>query len=108
MWVVTDLVANNQRDSHRLSGTHNWGRSNKLPLQVRTYYAGKNLQAFDLLEIEDTGAAANTSKVKIVYEEDGRDVERTVNFRLIHEDATGRLTPRGKSGGRWVLYTYFV
>lgn len=52
--IADDLAVNTQRDSHRLSGTHNWGRSPELQLKLENilYQSGIPTQLpADVLEL---------------------------------------------------------
>lgn len=81
---------------------------NKLPLRLKERFLSKNFRRFEIVELQDEAPAVTVIKAKVVYEEDGKEVESVKDFRLICEDAAGKPVIRGKPGGSWVLYTSYV
>ncbi len=81
---------------------------NAAPQRVRENYASKKLKAFEFLEITDTAAAVTTIKTKLIYEENGSEIERVVDFRLVNEGPDGRGAVRGKPDCTWIIYTFFL
>jgi len=81
---------------------------NAAPARVREYYASKRLKAFEFLEVADSAAALTMIKTKLVYEENGNDVERTIDFRLVNVDRDKRAAIRGKPESSWVIDTLYV
>src|SRR5216683_3218912 len=76
---------------------------NAAPARVREYYASKRLKAFEFLEVADSAAALTTIKTKLVYEENGNDVERTIDFRLVNVDQDRHAAIRGKPDSTWLI-----
>ena len=75
----------------------------KLAGRVREKYASKHLKTFEFTEISDDTAAVTEVQTRLVYEEDSKEVEKSVRFRMIYEDSEGLPTVRGKSGGTWIV-----
>ena len=91
-----------------LSFTEKKYSTRPLPAEMREYFGSKQLRSFQILQVKDEAPAITEIKTKLVYSDDGREVERDYNFRLVSEDAAGGPVIRGKPGGVWVIYTYYV
>ncbi len=68
----------------------------------------KQLASFAMVEVVDESPAISQITARVVYTEEGQEIEKTYAFRLVYEDAAGAALVRGRQLGAWVLYTYFV
>lgn len=81
---------------------------NKTAGRLRARYDSKGLQAFEIIELKDEASAVTTAKVKVEYNEEGQQVQRLLEVRLINEGADGNVAARGKPGSSWALYTGYL
>jgi hypothetical protein len=80
----------------------------KVAGQLRAHYDAKRLKAFTLLELHDEAAAMTVIKAQLVLDEGREERELVTDFRLLYEDGAGRPIARGKLGGAWKIFTYFI
>jgi hypothetical protein len=80
-----------------------WGPVSKLAGRLREKYGAKHLETFEFTEVSDDSAAVTKIQTNLVYEEDGKEVEKSVRFRMIYEDSDGLPAVRGKPEGTWIV-----
>jgi hypothetical protein len=73
------------------------------PARVREVFVSKQLNAFEFIEISDDAPAVTEIQTKLLFEEAGKDIEKSVRFRMISEDANGEISTRGKPDSDWVV-----
>ena len=78
------------------------------PARVRENYVSKKLKAYEFLEVADQAPAVTTIKTKLLYEENGHDVEHTVDFRLVNVGQDKRAAIRGKPNSSWIIDTLYI
>jgi hypothetical protein len=71
--------------------------------RLRDRYGAKDLETFEFTEINDDSAAVTKTQTELVYEQAGREVQKSVTFRTIYEDQEGLPAVRGKPGGIWIV-----
>ena len=58
-------------------------------------YKSKHLQSFEFIDIRDTASARTVINARLVYEESGNQVEKSVEFIMINNDFKGKPTDSG-------------
>jgi hypothetical protein len=76
--------------------------------QVRSVYGSRNLERFELPEIDDQAAALTVIKARVRYDEHGQALQLDHAFRLINEDTQGNPVTRGKPNSSWTIYTWRI
>lgn len=85
--------------NHSLNGTAG---------KLRAHYATKRLTAFTLVDVRDEAPAVTTITVKLVYDDEAAQQERTIGFRLVYQDSAGNPAVRGQPSGTWKILGYLV
>ncbi len=78
------------------------------PAQVREVFESMNLKSFAFTEISDDAAAVSEIQTELVFEEYGREIKKSVRFRLINEDHDGNVAVRGTAGSKWIIVNWPV
>jgi len=76
------------------------------PARVREVYAARSLKSFEFTEINDVAPAITVIEVRLLYEENKQQLEKSVQFRLMCEDAEGQTVVRGKPGSKWAIIVW--
>jgi hypothetical protein len=80
----------------------------RAPAYVREVFESKNLKSFAFTEISDDAAAVTEIQTDLVFEEYGREVKKSVRFRLVNMDSEGNPAVRGKTGSDWAVVNWPV
>lgn len=80
----------------------------KLAGRVKEYYYAKQLNSFEFTKIIDIGAAFTEIQMMLTYVESGEAIEKSVQLRLINEDAEGKPVIRGLAGGSWTIINWAI
>lgn len=82
--------------------------SNKLPAQIREEYGARRLKSFEFIKIEDAAPAATVIETKLIYEENGKEIENLVRCQMFNEDTDGHLAVWGKPASNWSVSNWRV
>ena len=80
----------------------------KAPAQIRDVFQSKTLNSFVFKEVSDEAAAITEIKTDLLYEEDGKEVNKAVGFRLVYIDSDGNPEIRGKPNCQWAIVNWAV
>ena len=76
------------------------------PRDLNLAYSKRALKAFEFEDIRDQAAAITVITTKLSYEEYGREVERSFEFRLINIDSKGNTQVRGQPDSSWFILNW--
>lgn len=76
------------------------------PRDLNQAYSKKVLKAFEFEEVRDQAAAITVITTRLSYEEYGREVERSFEFRLINIDSEGNAQVRGQPDSSWFILNW--
>lgn len=77
--------------------------SKPLVIRLKGIYGSKRLHWFKFEEINDTAPAITVIKAELNYEEYGREIEKSMDFRMINKDSTGKSSIHGMPGSNWFI-----
>lgn len=80
----------------------------KAPAQIRDVFQCKTLKSFVFKEVSDEAAAITEIKTDLLYEEDGKEVNKAVGFRLVYIESDGNPEIRGKPNCQWAIVNWAV
>lgn len=86
-----------------------WGFSEKeAPARIREQFTSKLLESFGIISVTDEAPAITVIEVKLVYEVDGKEIEKNASVRMMNEDAKGDPAIFGKPDSNWIILTWAI
>jgi len=76
------------------------------PRDLNLAYSKRVLKAFEFEAVRDQAAAITVITTKLSYEENGHEVERSFEFRLINIDSKGKAQVRGQPDSSWFILNW--
>jgi hypothetical protein len=76
------------------------------PRDLNLAYSTKVLKSFKFGDVRDQAAAITVITTKLSYEEYGREVERSFEFRLINLDSRWEAQVRGQPDSSWFILNW--
>lgn len=78
------------------------------PARLRQVFSSKTLKSFEFVSIQDHAAALSIISTNLVFEEDGEEVFKSFDFRLINEDCQGNPEVSGTPDSDWKIINWAI